>query len=311
MFYRSNLRRIIMNQKLISITSIALVVSILLSACDISITINPTSVPALADTPSPVNAPEPTATKVASLTDEPVHELYAGLTGDSEIPFLLVHQASGENLGLIQENHSSSPTGVVWTSSNAESVVIYTDEYGVPTGGVVGDYILKYSNYTNRTVDVTVIYPNGTRDVFRTEYDTELINKLSTIFTPSYSEVAFSIANPSRTQQQDLWGYIKEGLFAISMFGCINAAKTPSPTIQSYLIKVGAICAGALVQEVINERRLENLDVGPLEIANLGIDVAGCFGKDKLSCLNAVVDAADKIFFNPPSEPQPTKKKYP
>jgi len=298
-----------MNKKLISITCIALVVSILLSACDISITINPTSAPVPADTP------RPTATKVAIPTDAPAHEMYASSTGSREIPFVILHQ-KGERLGLTQDINSSRPSGVVWSSSSGNSIVIYADSVGMPKSAVVGEDIILYSNYTSTTVDLTIVHPDGTRDVFRAKYDTDLLNKITAIFSPTYSSVAFSVSNPHITQQGVDWDKIKTALYILGAGVCVYGIVQSAGQLT---VALAQACAGPILETVVRVGKITNLNVGGLEDLSDNLGAVGCLNfNSALDCasfwasqMEKQKEPADARVTNIPPEPIPTKKKYP
>lgn len=296
-----------MNKKMVLIISILLVVSLTISACDISITINPTSMPPPANTPRLANTPRPTVTKVISSTDEPAHEMYAGFTGDSKVPFLILHQ-SGEKVGITQNINSSNKTGLIWVPTNGESIVIYTNVDGKPKSAVVGEDIILYSNYTNSTVDLSIVHPNGTRDLFRSKIDASLLNKTMSLSTPSYSPIAFSISNPLQAQQQNIWGYIDEGLFALEIATCVGVARAFVLNIPA-LAALAVACHSPLLELKIREGKAENIDVGTLETLQDGLDIYGCYAGKPMDCINKFVRdmaeseqvAANKVSNVPPA----------
>jgi hypothetical protein len=85
--------------------------------------------------------PESTPVLQAS-NPESTHDIYAGFTGDSSIPVLVLHR-DGEKLGISNES-TSNETGVVWTSPEEESLVIYSGADGKPNKAVLGEYIVLY-----------------------------------------------------------------------------------------------------------------------------------------------------------------------
>ena len=99
--------------------------------------------------PTEISMLEPTSTITPSLasaetltaTNEPPHEIYAGFTENKAMPFIMIHQ-SGESLVVTQDNNSSKITGVVWTSADGQSIVIYADSDGYPKSAV-GHYCIR------------------------------------------------------------------------------------------------------------------------------------------------------------------------
>ncbi len=102
-------------------------------------------------------------TETPTATNAPAHEFYAGYTQNTTYPYILIHR-SGERLISVQENGSSTFTGVIWTSTGGESIVIHAGEDGKPESTVVGQEVILYSNYNNDTVDLTIVHADGSHE---------------------------------------------------------------------------------------------------------------------------------------------------
>lgn len=274
-----------MNKRPVSILSSMLVLSLILSACDISITINPTAEPVSVNSPLPAptekpksaNTLEPSATDTIPPTEEQIHDIYTGFTDNSDISFLIIHRR-GEKLGVTQDNFSSDITGVTWTSPEGESIVVYENASGFPDTAVVGDIIIRYTNYTNTTVDITIIHPDGKRDYFRTTYSAELHDRIASRFNPKFVPVSYSLSKTNRPQQQDYLDIADAALFDLDVATCvISSLGAATLGIPGLLIMANA-CAGPLIELKIREGKAANMDVGTLEEIKAIADSIGCAG---------------------------------
>jgi hypothetical protein len=302
-----------LNEKMISIVTIILVISLIMLAC--SFTTIPTSQPAsanspvVADTPGPTNIQVPTSTNIP--TNEPTHRLYASFTSDGELPVLIL-QPNGEKLGISRGATPATMTGVVWASSDGKSVVIYTDMNGKPKSAVVEGDIILYSNYSNSTVDVTIIHPSGKRELYRSVIDTDKLNRIKSFVTPAYSLIAFS------PQQQDILGYVQDALYALEIGACIGAATALTLEVPAF-IALGTACASPLLSEVTLEGKASNLDVGGLDTLSMGLDIWGCGNatvgnKLDTACIRLILNGLRAYLNNAdntkiPTQPNTGKKK--
>jgi hypothetical protein len=315
-----------MKSKLISATSITLVVSMLLSACDISISINPTAEPNPVNEPIdvPQNSPKPEnqstspATQNIEPISEPSHDLYAGFTENSEIPFVILHN-DGESVGLSLDNQSNI-SDVVWNSPTGETIVFNLDSSRRPNKAVVGDDIIYYTNYTNTTVDLIIIHPDGTQEYIRTKLSSHLNNKATNPNSPSYRFASYTTQDYLPKLQ--IWGYIDEGLFALEIAACVGAAAGLTTVALPALLALGAVCYGPLIEEWIREGKAQNMDVGALEAIQDISNIGGCALKTNIreaakDCIDYIVgkmadaeeSANQKIANSPRPQAAPTPPK--
>jgi len=305
-----------MNKNVMKSIVIVLVVALIILACGIQ-TISEPTIP-LPSSTSQIFSP----TQAPTSTNEPPHEIYAGFTDNSEIPFIMIHQ-SGESLGVIQDPNSSKVTGVVWNSADGKSIVIYTDSNGMPQSAVAGDDIISYSNYTANTVDVTVTHADGTQEAFQAQLDTDLLNKITSFSAPSFNLVSYH--RSQSPQQLDKWFYIKTGLYIAGAANCIS--KVPGSAVVPIIgiPLLAQACAGFLLGTVIRVGNALNLDVGGLEAAKNTWDVLNCYAPASLdvvaralACANAMATefekqdkAAKQKIANPPPSPTPLSTNMP
>jgi hypothetical protein len=263
------------------------------------------------------------------------HEIYAGFTNNKAMPFIMIHQ-SGEGLVMTQDVNSSNVTGGVWNSADGKSAVIYSDSNGRPTSAVVGEDVILYSNYTNDTVDLTVIQADGTRTMFQSKLDTDLLNKITAFVPSSDSMVSYSAPNSFRQEQQDKWFWMKNGMYMLGVVGCTAGIVTmTSGTALPVLYALAGICTGAILGAVIKVGTFLKIDVGGLESVNdtkTLVDCGKAIGLQELqeltSCVELYIPIAEEqervsklILSNPnysglqqdtiPFEPAPTNKPIP
>lgn len=269
-----------------SIQSVFLVfvfLTVLLSGC------------APAQTPSP--APAQPASLESASTPEPIHDIYAGFTDNQAMPFVMIDK-SGESLVVTQDVNSSSITGVVWTSEDGQSIVVYADSDGKPQSAVIGNEVVLYSNYTNDTVDITIIHADGTREAFTSKLDTNFLNSLKSYVPPSDSLISYS-PNSLQPQQFDKWFYMKTGLYMFGAATCaasVGAAITVGlavPIIGIPLLAIG--CSGTILGTAIRAGNILHMDVTDLENLNNGINGVKClYGEKLLACANLIVNEAER-----------------
>ncbi len=299
------------------------VLSLLLSACDISITVNMTPPPeqvveeqSVPPTSRPTSPPpsRPTPTEYVPPTDPPkIYSMYASSTNLSDIPFVLLHE-SGEKVGLIQ----GSEEGIVHTDSNGLSFVIYADNNGLPKTAIVGDKIILYSNYTGTTVDLTIIHSDGRRELVRATLKKDLLNKISALFPMSDSLVSYKLPGQERMKNPiDVdWGKVKTALYILGAGACVYAAYQSAGLITAAL---GEACVGPILETVERVGNLFNMNVGGLAELNEVLSAVGCINfSSALDCASFFAsemerqkETADQKAASIPPAPQQDKKKYP
>jgi hypothetical protein len=94
-------------------------------------------------------------------------------TSNDTFGALMVHK-NGEMLIPITEGSGPGEVtrliGAMWIDVSGSSVIVYLDNDGFPTEAIVGDFILRYSNWdtTAQTVDIALIYtPSGYIEIFK------------------------------------------------------------------------------------------------------------------------------------------------
>ena len=266
-----------MNKSRMGVLIVVLIVSLTL-ACAGCRPVTPTAAPP----PEAVYVPTAESAAATEAAIAVPHEIYAGFTDNSAVPFVMVHQ-SGESLAVMQDVNSMSIYGVVWTSPDGQSILIYADGNGLPVSAVVGDEVVYYSNYTSETVDVEIIHSDGFREAFTSRLNLDLLNMIMAAAPPTDSLISF---NPGATQplQYDKWFAMKTGLYMYSAASC-GASVGFAVSAGAVTGGVGALigiplmaygCSGAILGTMIRAGNILNMDVTGLENLNTVINGIKC-----------------------------------
>jgi len=162
-------------------------------------------------------------------------------TGNPEFAVAAIAK-NGEKFAVMTETDNAGNitdvNGAVWISPEDEVVVLYLDNSGLPEKIIMQEHIVIYSNYTNSTVDIAIVSPNGSIEVSR-EVPIE-INKLRSI---SQHNTAGKVVN-IRLQDAN-WSKEETLEFATIALGVAMCAGTfASGGALTFLFGVG--CAGTL-----------------------------------------------------------------
>ncbi len=287
-----------------TLISTIVTISMLLSGCDISITINqgeePVSESQPQTMPEPSTSGNPPTLNSPSISQSPTtapdkqHDLYAGFTNDEQIPFVILHE-SGEQLAVAQDIYSNQKTGVVWSSPGKDSIAIYSDGNGIPTYSVVSNSVIRYTNYTNSTVDITVTNQDGTKEVFRVKYNAELIKKIQARHETSYHLAALAEFSNQELLYPDAWDYLDYGFMAIGAVSCAGLIATANPA----LLALASTCGGLILDVAIEVMEYNNIDVELLEANSTLIDGIQCLNdtvSEWSSCAKLAAAVAENTY---------------
>ena len=225
-----------MSCKLLFLINAGLILTIVNSSCANPAPVAGTSLPVVQATTAVFSF------ATTELTEGTSHQLYAGFTEDQDVPFLAFHP-DGEILGINKSIYSGSVT-VMYRSKTDETAIVYSNSGGLPRYAVAGKEIFEYTNYTKSTVDVTVIHADGSREMIRVKISGMLFDRILANARDNYEQVALSIGDRAAFQQQ-IFGYLDEGLFALDIASCAIAAAAFLPTVVG-AITLGAASAGPL-----------------------------------------------------------------
>jgi hypothetical protein len=154
----------------------------------------------------------------------------------------------------------------------------------------VGGDIVHYTNYTDSTVDLRIIHPDGTQELLRAQLNTSLINRTAFSQPFGYSFAGYTLKEP---EQQYTWQLIDDGLFAMEIGACVGAGSVFALNIPA-LVVLAAACHSPILELKIREGKAENIDVGTLEAIQDGLDLYGCYSGAVIDCVNKFVgDMAD------------------
>ena len=251
---------LVMNKNIKKVISVILIVSLATLSCSTLTVSEPVTATSTSTSQMESFTETPMPTETPTATNEPPPEFYAGFTQNEEIPFIVMHR-SGESLGAIGGIDVSNIKGVVWASSDGKSsMVIYADSNGLPKSAVVGEDVIQYSNYTNDTVDITVVHPDGKSETFQAKRDIDLLNKIKTLVTPSFSTISYSTTLTQPLEVDELL-LINQLAYIAGAASCLLAV-TGGPLA---LAALALPCTGTLIGGIVMYGNMLGLHVAFLE----------------------------------------------
>jgi hypothetical protein len=177
-------------------------------------------------------------------------------------------------------------TGAIWISPSGESFVVYSGDDGLPTRAVIGDYIIIFENYklgTVNTVDVALIYPNGSYTITR---DIVIdVSHFSSSQSLKTSGITTSKAVSAQRQGLSLRDTIQWASMVLAVSGCVAAVIMSAGTAS-------LLCAGAILSIAINLLPEDNV---ALEGTAVGLGAIGCGIGDTGSCIGLVLQTTGNI----------------
>lgn len=205
----------------------------------------------------------------------------ATLTGNPDFATVAVHENGEKLLAMTKVDtvgNVISVTGAVWTSSTGESIVVSLGENGLPKRAVFNNEVVAlYSNYTAGTVDIAVILPDRTYQLFRdVSVDPLLIAKLllesSDPFSPSPESSPNAFLRKPFEKVQDTVRMSSLGLSAGTCFMSIVAAAVTGGAGAVVAGRTAVLaCTSTLVSSLNNT--FENT---PLDLTEAGFTIIGC-----------------------------------
>lgn len=121
--------------------------------------------------------------KLKILALEP-HELsVATVTGNAVGRVgVLARSLRGESVAVSEDptygDGSQASAGAIHTTESGDSVSVFVDESGRPLMLVADDLVVRFSDYTESTVTLTLIEPNGNESAYDIEFDSEQMDAL-------------------------------------------------------------------------------------------------------------------------------------
>lgn len=223
-------------------------------------------------------------------------------TGDPKVP-VVAAAIDGTRMAFVAGDGPAGLGGVVVTAPNGETMTTFVDATGLPTRAVVGDRIFLFDNYTDRSVDIAMLLPDGTITIKReVPVDPALLasvrqasaNLLSGNSLPQMYSASASLDLPS------LSTVFKVGAGIATIAGCAAGFVLASPTVVG-AVAVAASCASGLVSIGLD---IAGKDAGALVGSGSGfidgvglIDSAvGCYGKNPAECAALVAGVSEVVF---------------
>jgi uncharacterized protein YegL len=208
----------------------------------------------------------------------------ASFTDDLDYAAIAVHK-NGEKLVAMTETDESgnviNVTGAVWLSPDGDAFVVYNSADGLPERAVFGDYIVLFLSYSDDSVDVALISPDGSTQVTKdVPVDPEQLSQLQAR-GPSVGVLASPINRPYQGDGLSLVETLKLAALGISVAGCVTAV------IMSAGI-AAPLCAAAVVSAV---SLLVPEDNVALSATGKSLGAIGCGGLlDTGSCISLALD---------------------
>jgi len=272
-------------------------------------------------TPTSTRRPPPTRTPTRMPTRTPyggvTHDIYAGFTGDSEIPFVALHR-SGEKLATTHDPSVSPRDGVIWSPRSGDSMVIDVNSHGLPETALVADYYVFYDYTSVSSPRVTVIAPSGARIRYQAQLSPSQSRRVAERLDRPASETQGTAKLAAR--RNDLLDTLDYALDTFDLGACgirSSAAAANYIEFTSFFSTVTDACLGSFIDEKIKEGEASNMDVSGWQAAGMLVNTAGCLGNNPKDCLDAIVTAAKVLRVQkvgdpneqgptgPPSTPKP------
>lgn len=198
---------------------------------------------------------------------------------------------------LLTLSDGQNMTGVIWMESidSPNKIVIYLGQNGYPETGYIGDYILLFRNYTQDSVDIAIVAPDGSVSIERNVYIGA--DKLSELSQLSRSLLSSHSLTSSRSfTWNDLAKTVRIAGIVVGAFTCAAAVMT---VIAS---PAGVACAAALITTVSAHYWLNNVDNLALESTSTSLGAIGCgtgLAGDPFTaaveCTNLALDLGGKV----------------
>lgn len=163
----------------------------------------------------------------------------AGFTGNDKFGILAVHE-NGEQLVAMTESSNGrvkKVTGAVLSIRDKGSFIVYNGQDGLPEKAIYQDYIYLYSNYTDTTVDIAQVAPDGSIQIQRgVTLDAQKLSELKAF----YRQSKMKMARPSALfENMTLRDGLKAASLSIAVASCVAAIILTGP--------LGFVCAGAIL----------------------------------------------------------------
>ena len=147
---------------------------------------------------------------------KPIEPTFEGLavarTDNPRVPIVAVHE-EGTQIAILADESGTQIEGAVFTQEDGKSLHVLMGDDGLPERAHAEGDTFLFDNYQNNAVDVAVVAPDGTTEIYRNiAVDPEELEALTTV--PSGKIVAL------QEEGLTLWKAVKVGLLAASVASC-------------------------------------------------------------------------------------------
>ena len=213
----------------------------------------------------------------------PYEGMAAAWTGNPNIPVIVAHEG-GEQLAVLSDD-GQTVTGGVYTTKDGDSLVVWAGPDGLPRRAQGNGATLLFENYTDSTVDVAILGPDGS---------TEILRGIAVDMPATVGQAPGLVKLSPVAGDVTLSGQIRGVSIFLSIAGCAASAAlavaSSGLTLPVFLHACGAaiISVGlALVAETNPELAESAGAIGTV------VSVAGCVaGGDAGSCVSVIADIA-------------------
>jgi hypothetical protein len=214
---------------------------------------------------------------------QPYQGMAAAWTGNPNIPVIVAHEG-GEQLAVLSDD-GQTVTGGVYTTKDGDSLVVWGGPDGLPRRAQGNGATLLFENYTDSTVDVAILGPDGS---------TEILRGIAVDIPATLGQAPGLVKLSPSAGDVTLSGQIRGVSIFLSVAGCSASAAlavaSSGLTLPVFLHACGAaiISVGlALVAETNPELAESAGAIGTV------VSVVGCVaGGDAGSCVSVIADIA-------------------
>lgn len=216
-------------------------------------------------------------------------EIAAAFTGDPTFGAFAVHE-NGERIVAITETSGGSVqrvTGALWLGSDDEALVVFLGPDGLPEKAFLGDVILLFGNYSNDSVDLSIILPDGSVELAEgVPVDPAMLDDLRSA-DPIFSSKLASVRRVAGGMT--LADTLRGAALAASIAGCLGGAVLAPATAGLSAILASGACASVLINSV---NYLMPGDHPLLAMTGGMLGVTGCVLGNPFSCVSTILNIA-------------------
>jgi len=212
----------------------------------------------------------------------PPAEIVVVETGDPQVPIVAIHE-SGSGIAVLFDETQNKLQGAVYFSEKGDEFTVLVGEDGLPTQAFANGYVLLYENYTDHSVDIAIISPEGEIEVFRN-------------ISWSAPKQAYRATMRASSEEED--GFLAAAIGTLNVAG--TAASIGSCVLSMAAPKfweTTAACGSAITDTAL----LADSSSVPLwkqkgwDIVSIGYNLAGCAAQNYVSCASVGITSAKNV----------------